>query len=39
MDESSSHVSNINRALRNIKSDVMANFVQQDTVGVTIQRP
>jgi len=36
MGESSSYISNINRSLRNIKSDMMVDFVQQDTVSIII---
>jgi len=34
IDESSSYVFNINKALRNIKSDMMVDFIQQDTVSI-----
>ena len=36
MEESSSHISNLNRALKNIKLEVIVNFVQLDTIGITI---
>jgi len=36
MEESSSHVSNLNRALKNIKSEVMVDFIWLYSVGITI---
>ena len=36
MKESSLHVSNLNKALRNIKSDVLVNFICLDLLGITI---
>jgi len=30
------HVTNINRALKNIKSNVMVDYVQPEVIGVTI---
>ena len=36
MKESSSYISNLNRALKNNKSEVMVDFVQSDSVGITI---
>jgi len=36
MKESSHHISNINRALRNIKSDVLVNFICSDPLGIMI---
>ena len=36
MDESSSHVLNLNRALKNIKLETMVNFVWSDSIGITI---
>ena len=36
MKKSSLHVSNINRALRNIKSNVLVNFIHSDCLGITI---
>ena len=36
MEESSVYITNINRALKNIKSKVMANFVCSDQAGITI---
>ena len=32
----SNHITNINRALKNIKSDVLADYVQQESTGITI---
>jgi len=34
--ESSVHVANINRALKNIKLDVMADFIQVENNGIII---
>jgi len=34
--ESSSHVTNINRALKNIKLNIMADFIQTNIKGVII---
>jgi len=36
MKESNYHISNINRALRNIKSDVLANFIHSDPLDITV---
>jgi len=36
MESSSKHIANLNRALKNIKLDVMANFVYIDQAGITI---
>jgi len=36
MKESSSHVSNMNSTLKNIKSDVMVDFVWVNSRGITI---
>ena len=36
MKESSQHVSNINRILKNAKSDVLVDFIQSDQLGITI---
>ena len=36
MKESSHHVSNINRALRNIKSNVLVNFIYSDLLGIMV---
>ena len=36
MENSSMHVANINRNLRNIKSEVAVNFIQTELVGITI---
>ena len=36
MASASNHITNINRALKNIKSDVLADYVQQESTGITI---
>ena len=36
MESLSFHITNLNRALKNIKSDVMADFVHSDQTGITI---
>jgi len=36
MKKSSLHISNINRALRNIKSNVLVDFIHSDPLGITI---
>ena len=36
MDESSSYVSNLNRALKNIKSKIIVKFIWSDSMGITI---
>jgi len=36
METSSAHVININRALKNIKSEVIVDFVHMDQTGITI---
>ena len=36
MKYSSTHISNLNRALRNIKSEAMVDFVYQELAGVVI---
>jgi len=36
MKNSSVHVANINRALRNVKSEVLADFICSDPLGITV---
>ena len=36
MKESSLHVSNINRALRNAKLDILVDFICSDQLGITV---
>jgi len=36
MESSSSHITNLNRALKIIKLDIMADFVHIDQAGITI---
>ena len=36
MKQSSYYISNLNRALRNIKFDVLVNFIHLDLLGITI---
>jgi len=36
MKESSAHIANINKALKNIKSEVVANFAQLENSGIVI---
>ena len=36
MKNSSLHVANINRSLRNAKSEVLANFIQSDPLGIIV---
>ena len=36
MKNSSFHVTNINRSLRNAKSEVLADFIQSDSLGITV---
>ena len=36
MKESSIHITNMNRTLKNIKMDVMVNFIQQDLNSIII---
>ena len=36
MKNSSLHVANINRLLRNVKSEVLVNFIQSDPLGITV---
>ena len=36
MVSSSDHVTNINRSLKNIKSKIIVNYIQSETVEVTI---
>jgi len=36
MASASNHTANINKALKNIKLDVLADYVQQESTGVTI---
>ena len=36
MEFSSTHITNLNRALKNIKSEVIADFVHMDQAGITI---
>ena len=33
---SSIHITNINRVLKSVKSDIMADFIQKDQVGIII---
>ena len=35
MKNSSIHVANINRALRNVKSKVLVDFIRSDSLGIT----
>jgi len=37
MESSNTHITNLNRALKNIKSEVMADFVCIDQAGITIR--
>ena len=34
--DSSNHITNINRALQSIKSDIKVNFIHSENLGVTI---
>ena len=36
MKNSSIHVTNLNRNLRNTKSEVLVNFIQLDLLGITV---
>jgi len=36
MKESNTHISNMNRALKSIKSDILVNFIRFDAAGITI---
>jgi len=36
MEESSVHITNLNKVLKNIKSEVMADFVHSDQASITI---
>ena len=36
MKDSSAHISNINRPLKNIKSDIIADFICLDSKGIII---
>jgi len=36
MKESLLHVSNINRALKNVKSEVLVNFIRSEQSGITV---
>jgi len=36
MKNSSLHVANINRSLRNAKSEVLADFIRSDPLGITV---
>jgi len=36
MASASNHITNINRALKNIKLDVLADYVQQESTDITI---
>jgi len=36
MKNSFMHVANINRTLRNAKSEVLVNFIQSDPLGITV---
>ena len=36
IEESSTYITNLNRALKNIKSDIMVNFVWSDQAGIVI---
>ena len=36
INDSSNHVTNLNRVLKNIKSDIIVNFIYQEQLEVTI---
>ena len=36
MKNSSAHVTNINRALRNMKSEILVDFICSDLLGITV---
>ena len=36
IEDSTNHITNLNRALKNIKSDILVNFIHQEQSGVTI---
>jgi len=36
MEDSSNHVTNLNRTLKKIKSDIIVNFIHQEQSGITI---
>ena len=36
MKNSSVHVANINRALGNVKSEILADFIHSDPLGITV---
>ena len=36
MKNPSAHITNINRALRNTKSEVLVNFIHSDPLGITV---
>ena len=36
MEESNIHVSNMNKTLKNIKSDILVGFIHPDAAGITI---
>ena len=36
MKNSSLHVANINRSLRNVKSDILVDFIQSDQIVITV---
>jgi len=36
MKDSSNHITNLNRTLKNIKSDIMVDFIYQEISGITI---
>ena len=36
IEESNAYISNMNRALKNIKSNILVNFIHPDTAGIII---
>jgi len=36
MEDSNNYVTNLNRALKNIKSDILVNFIRKEYSGITI---
>jgi len=36
MKNSSAYVANINKALRNVKSEILVNFIHSDPLGITV---
>jgi len=36
IEDSNNHVTNLNRALKNIKSDILINFIRKEYSGITI---